>query len=94
MDDLKTRSKVKLNFEVPEEIAEDYTYEMGRLKFKVSSEPPQPVPFRRVRSLTTKMLSAFIGVFTFGYTVTTFDEVLGPRISVFPRYLVISYLFI
>ena len=35
MDDLTQRSKVKLNYELPDEVVEDYTYEMGRLKFKV-----------------------------------------------------------
>ncbi|XP_029194936.2 protein canopy 4-like [Acropora muricata] len=34
MDDLTQRSKVKLNYELPDEVVEDYTYEMGRLKFK------------------------------------------------------------
>ncbi|XP_068716077.1 protein canopy 4-like [Montipora foliosa] len=34
MDDLAQRSKVKLNYELPDEVVEDYTYEMGRLKFK------------------------------------------------------------
>lgn len=38
MDDLAQRSKVKLNYELPDEVVEDYTYEMGRLKFKVSRE--------------------------------------------------------
>ena len=36
MDDLTQRSKVKLNYELPDEVVEDYTYEMGRLKFKVN----------------------------------------------------------
>lgn len=36
MDDLNKRSKVKLNYEMPDDVVEDYTYEMGRLKFKVS----------------------------------------------------------
>ena len=36
MDDLNKRSKVKLNYELPDDVVEDYTYEMGRLKFKVS----------------------------------------------------------
>jgi len=34
MDDLNKRSKVKLNYELPDDVVEDYTYEMGRLKFK------------------------------------------------------------
>lgn len=34
MDDLNKRSKVKLNYEMPDDVVEDYTYEMGRLKFK------------------------------------------------------------
>ena len=37
MDDLTKRSKVKLNYELPDDVIEDYTYEIGRLKFKVSS---------------------------------------------------------
>ena len=37
MDDLTQRSKVKLNYELPDEVVEDYTYEMGRLKFKVNT---------------------------------------------------------
>ena len=37
MDDLTERSKVKLNYELPDEVVEDYTYEMGRLKFKVNT---------------------------------------------------------
>ena len=37
MDDLTKRSKVKLNYELPDDFIEDYTYEIGRLKFKVSS---------------------------------------------------------
>ncbi|XP_078377444.1 protein canopy 4-like [Oculina patagonica] len=34
LDDLAEKSKVKLNYELPDEVVEDYTYEMGRLKFK------------------------------------------------------------
>ncbi|KAM7448545.1 Protein canopy 3 [Porites harrisoni] len=34
MDDLTKRSKVKLNYELPDDVIEDYTYEIGRLKFK------------------------------------------------------------
>lgn len=37
MDDLTKRSKVKLNYELPDDFIEDYTYEIGRLKFKVST---------------------------------------------------------
>ena len=37
MDDLTKRSTVKLNYELPDDVIEDYTYEIGRLKFKVSS---------------------------------------------------------
>lgn len=37
MDDLTKRSKVKLNYELPDDVIEDYTYEIGRLKFKVST---------------------------------------------------------
>ena len=37
MDDLTQRSKVKLNYELPDEVVEDYTYEMGRLKLKVNT---------------------------------------------------------
>ena len=37
MDDLTKRSKVKLNYELPDDVIEDYTYEIGRLKFRVSS---------------------------------------------------------
>ena len=71
MDDLTKRSKVKLNFELPDDVAEDYTYEIGRLKFKVSREPLSAgTPFLRVPSLTFKELSAFGSVFTLGYTVT------------------------
>ena len=36
LEDLAEKSKVKLNYELPEEVVEDYTYEMGRLKFKVT----------------------------------------------------------
>ena len=36
LDDLAERSKVKLNYELPDSVVEDYTYEMGRLKFKVT----------------------------------------------------------
>lgn len=32
------KSKVKLNYELPDEVVEDYTYEMGRLKFKVRKD--------------------------------------------------------
>lgn len=32
---MAAKSKVKLNYELPDEVVEDYTYEMGRLKFKV-----------------------------------------------------------
>ena len=35
MDDLTKRSKVKLMYGLPDEVVEDYTYEMSRLKFKV-----------------------------------------------------------
>ena len=38
LDDLTKRSKVKLNYHLPDDVVEDYTYEMGRLKFKVSIE--------------------------------------------------------
>lgn len=38
MDDLTKRSKVKLNYELPDDVIEDYTYEIGRLKFKVSGD--------------------------------------------------------
>ena len=33
---MAAKSKVKLNYELPDEVVEDYTYEMGRLKFKVT----------------------------------------------------------
>lgn len=33
---MQEKSKVKLNYELPDEVVEDYTYEMGRLKFKVN----------------------------------------------------------
>lgn len=36
MEDMQEKSKVKLNYELPDEVVEDYTYEMGRLKFKVN----------------------------------------------------------
>ena len=36
LDDMAAKSKVKLNYELPDEVVEDYTYEMGRLKFKVT----------------------------------------------------------
>lgn len=32
------KSKVTLNYELPDEVVEDYTYEMGRLKFKVRKD--------------------------------------------------------
>ena len=35
---MAAKSKVKLNYELPDEVVEDYTYEMGRLKFKVSEK--------------------------------------------------------
>jgi len=38
LDDLAAKSKVKLNYELPDEVVEDYTYEMGRLKFKVTNK--------------------------------------------------------
>ena len=36
LEDMQEKSKVKLNYELPDEVVEDYTYEMGRLKFKVN----------------------------------------------------------
>lgn len=36
MEDMQEKSKVRLNYELPDEVVEDYTYEMGRLKFKVN----------------------------------------------------------
>ena len=33
---MQEKSKVKLNYELPDEVVEDYTYEMERLKFKVN----------------------------------------------------------
>ena len=35
MDDMMERTKVKLNYELPENVVEDHTYEVGRLKFQV-----------------------------------------------------------
>ena len=35
VEDISSQSKVKLNFQAPEEIIEDHTHEMVRVKFKV-----------------------------------------------------------
>lgn len=36
LDDMMDKTKVKLNYELPENVVEDHTYEVVRLKFKVT----------------------------------------------------------
>ena len=38
VEEISSRSKVKLNFQAPDEIIEDHTHEMVRVKFKVSKD--------------------------------------------------------
>ena len=35
LDDMMEKSKVKLNYQLPEDVVDDHTYEVIRLKFKV-----------------------------------------------------------